>query len=674
MGALNKIRRALRGEVRLSTVAFEALRRVRVSVQSRRERAYLKQVVDRSPKLAARFQLTFAEDLVTHFRERKQSLCLAPFTNAATAELQRDHFPRETRALVLSANKIVDEHSWPLLGFGERDFGHPIEWLRDPLSGHVWELDYHREIGLFRSDGSDARVLWELNRLGHLVTLGRAYKVTGDERFSLEFFAQLEHWSKQNPVGFGPNWTCAMEVALRAINLLAAFEFFRNSEHLTLTRLELLLSLLEKHGEHISRNLEFSYIATSNHYLTDVVGLLWLGVLLPELVVSRQWKSFGLREMLREMDKQILPDGADFESSTGYHRYILELLLYSFILCRENHIQIEQKYWNKLRQMLRYTASYLRPDGCAPLIGDSDSGQVLPLQRRRADDHAYLLGIGAVVFNDASLKVPHSTASEELLWLLGHKAVNEFERMHAGAPAESVAFADAGTYIMRHDHLYLCFNTNGAGINGRGSHGHNDALSIELSAHGRAFIVDPGSYIYTGDLEERHRFRSTAFHSTVEIDQTDQSTTQKSMPFVIGNEARPETVLWETAAQLDRVVARHFGYGRLIHQRSVAFYKNEARWVLEDEFFGEGEHDFAVRFHLAPGLEVRSDEDVVVLDPETGMGIRIHAATLELRPVIESQPVSRDYGELTESVSVCWRYRGQPIKMIWEIETAETQR
>ena len=66
------------------------------------------------------------------------------------------------------------------------------------------------------------------------------------------------------------------------------------------------------------------------------------------------------------------------EASTGYHRFVLELLLYSFILCRENKIEIDKKYWRKLHQMLVYVKAYLRPDGFAPLIGDTDGGQVLP--------------------------------------------------------------------------------------------------------------------------------------------------------------------------------------------------------------------------------------------------------------------------------------------------------
>jgi hypothetical protein len=50
-----------------------------------------------------------------------------------------------------------------------------------------------------------------------------------------------------------------------------------------------------------------------------------MGVMLPEFVDSEYFYDLGFGELLSEMDKQVLPDGADFESSTGYHRYALEL-------------------------------------------------------------------------------------------------------------------------------------------------------------------------------------------------------------------------------------------------------------------------------------------------------------------------------------------------------------
>lgn len=594
MSVTQKLKRALRGEVKLTTAAREAIRRSRVAALSRRERATLDQ--DQPLSLAQPFSQMTPAELLSHFQHRKQirfsiQPALNPFAKA--------------------------------------------EWRRDPRSNYLWPLDYHRDIELFRADGSDVRVVWELNRMGHLLRLDDP----------AEFLNQLRSWTTENPYGRGPNWICAMEVALRAMNIVTAFDRFRTSPQVDAEALQFVLHLLQQHGRYIENNLEFSYIATSNHYLSDVTGLLWLGVLLPELKEAESWKTFGLTELLREMDKQILPDGADYESSTGYHRFVLELFLYSFALCRENRIDIPQQYRRKLRQMLEYVKAYIRPDGLAPLIGDTDGGQVLPFHEYDADDHAYLLDIGAQELNAPDLLFPQE---------------------------KSKAFPDTGIYIMRSSDCYLCFNASGAGIHGRGSHGHNDALSIEVSARGRAFIVDPGTYVYTANLEMRHAFRSTAYHSTVRIDGEEQNTTEVNTPFVIGNEAQPRVLEWQSNENYDKVVAEHYGYRRLrspvTHRRTVTFNKNECSWLIEDEFFGDGEHEFETWFHFAGGLqlEIRGAE-IEARDKEQNSGLLVRSLSLGEQPSLVDQHVSRNYGELIDSVSACWRISGQPGKLIWTL-------
>ena len=674
MSVFSKLKRAARGEVKPTTAALETLRRTRVALSRRRELGSLETIGSRSARLHDRFARMTGEELVAHFRGRSQPAFFLGFREQATGKTFERRFPNAANDLIAAANRICDDRRWALLGFGEKSFGDPIDWRRDPISGFVSPLTYHRDIQLLRDDGSDARVLWELNRLGHLITLAQVYRLTHDEKFTNEFVSQVSSWTQQNPYGLGPNWHCAMEVALRAMNLLAAFELFRDSPQITEQSLRQLLALFDRHGTYIRNNLEFSYIATSNHYFSDVIGLLWLGIVLPELRDAADWREFGYREMLAEMDKQVLPDGADFESSTGYHRYILELLLYSFLLCRLNKIDIPDRYWQKLRKMLEYVRGYLRPDGFAPLIGDSDSGQVMPMRQRAANDHAYLLALGAAVFNDSSLKLKAVDQTEELVWLSGEEGLSKFGSLPSSTDAlQSVSFPDAGLHILRHEDLYLSFNTTHAGINGRGSHGHNDALSIEVCAGGRVFIVDPGTFVYTGDLRSRHKFRSTAYHSTVEVDGQEQNTTNLNMPFVIGDEAQPKLLLWETGKQFDRVSAEHRGYQRLpnplTHRRTIAFNKSDRCWLIDDEFIGEGEHEFSIRFHFDAALEVTASErSVVAHDRTSGAGLAIRALTLESTPELQIQSISDDYGHQMESTTACWNVAGRLSKVSWSID------
>ncbi|MDT5271764.1 MAG: hypothetical protein QOH49_3950 [Acidobacteriota bacterium] len=608
-------------------------------------------------------------ELLEQFRTRASPRLFAGFEEDEGAReylsAKRDELEAEARAVV--------GHRWPLLGYGVREFGARVDWLREPASGVRWPLGFHGDVQLVRGDGSDVRVLWELNRLGHLLTLGRAYAAGGGEELAEEFFAQVESWCEQNPVGQGPNWACAMEVALRAVNLLAAFRLFRRSPALNEERLALLLALFDAHGRHVRRNLEYSYIAAGNHYLSDVAGLLWLGLLLPELSAAAAWRKFALKELLRELDRQVLPDGANWEASTGYHRFVAEIFLYTFILCQENGIRFGKSHWLKLRSMFVYMRAYLRPDGRAPLVGDSDGGQFLSLIRRDADDHAYLLAVGAAFLRDNSLKVSDD-APEEVFWLLGSEELRIYgERQREDATILHYAwFEHAGVCVLREGDLYLMLNASGAGLDGRGSHGHNDALSIEVSACGVSFIADPGTYVYTSNLRARHEFRSTAYHSTVVVDGYDQNTTPESAPFFNGDEARPRLLSFSTSEARDTASAEHRGYERLpavpvTHRRAVTFDKRERFWLIEDTLTGKGEHDFRFVFHAAPGREIHvRDSTVEILD--TASGARLVVASVEELGNVSLEPrwSSRDYGLKEESAAAVWKIKtAAPLCARW---------
>ena len=264
-------------------------------------------------------------------------------------------------------------------------------------------------------------------------------------------------------------------------------------------------------------------------------------------------------------------------------------------------------------------------------------------------------------------------SERELLWILGEQGLRDYQALPECPMPQSQAFPNAGIYILREDDLYLLFNASDSGVNGRGSHGHNDALSVEVSACGTAFIVDPGSFVYTADLSERHLFRSTAYHSTVQVDGAEQNSIDEAAPFVIGNEARPRVISWDRGAAADLVVAEHFGYQRLAqpvtHRRSVRFNKAGRHWLVEDELTGEGTHECAFRFHIAPGLETRIRPDGIVEVSDKINGARLLIAyqqpdhqrgqsiASELETKLEPQFSSNDYGAKEPSISACWSVR-----------------
>ena len=119
-------------------------------------------------------------------------------------------------------------------------------------------------------------------------------------------------------------------------------------------------------------------------------------------------------------------------------------------------------------------------------------------------------------------------------------------RRRAEAGASSVRsptarlFPDAGLAVLRTRTAWLLVTNGETGTRGFGNHKHNDLLSFEFHAEGGPWIVDPGSYVYTGDPEARNLHRSTAFHSTLQLGDLEQAEIRPDWLFRILSLSHPE--------------------------------------------------------------------------------------------------------------------------------------
>ncbi|OPX84857.1 MAG: Heparin-sulfate lyase precursor [Pelotomaculum sp. PtaB.Bin104] len=303
----------------------------------------------------------------------------------------------------------------------------PIDWHLDFKSGYRWSEDtWYLDIPYGHKPGVDIKVPWELARMQHLPQLVWAYALTKEKRvgikqpqlYAREFRNQVLDFIATNPPRFGVNWRCTMDVAIRIANWLLTYDLFRNyGEKFDDKFNAVFFRSIYEHGSHIINNLEWSQELRGNHYLSDIVGLLFVSAFLPSTPDTEMWLAFAVNELINEVELQFCPDGSNFEASTSYHRLSAELVVYATALVlglpqekqaafnKYNHRFLKVRprlklapitlyhlsdqdrltpfpawYFERLEKMAEFTMHITKPNGKIPQIGDNDSGRLFKLQ------------------------------------------------------------------------------------------------------------------------------------------------------------------------------------------------------------------------------------------------------------------------------------------------------
>ena len=568
---------------------------------------------------------------------------------AVVAAPFRMTFPGSVQAVVAEADRCC-AHEFDLLGSGPRRLGTTLPWRQDFKTGACWPRAYIADLE-YQSPvhESDVKVPWELSRFQHAVTLGQAWLFTGDERYRSEFVAQVDDFTRDNPWGYSVNWLCAMDVAIRAHNLQWGYHycFGPGSEASPAIALRFARALY-LHGEFIERHLEISDV-NGNHYLADAVGLVSVAALFRHSRAGERWFQLGRRMLREEILSQVHPDGVDFEQSIAYHRFVTEMFLTGFLILRRAGEDPEPVAWDRLSRMFDYIAAYTKPDGRAPLVGDADDGRMQKLAPRDVNDHRYLLSTGACLFDRPTLAAAAGRCWEETWWMLGSGAQERFDRLPPAASPQSQAFAEGGVYVLRAPGAHAIVDCAEVGMRGLGGHGHNDILSFELVLGGVAVVTDCGAFVYTADAVARDRFRATAAHNGVQVDEEEVNRFFSPTDlWRLRNDARPLDVVWRPRGMGGVVAAAHTGYERLHdpvrHRRTCAMSEDGSLFAIEDALQAAGRHRYTWRFHLEPGATAMHDgQDATILSNGRTILI-VSVAPSDLVLSLEDGWVSPSYG------------------------------
>lgn len=565
----------------------------------------------------------------------------------------------DKKSILFHANQTL-EHKFNYLGSGWTRIN-PIDWHTDFISGHTWNPgEFYRKYTCINPDGGyDIKVVWELSRCHHLLWLAEAYSLTNDRKYSKEVVAEIKDWIKNNPLMYSINWTCSMDVAIRAVNWMYAVGIIIDSGDIDDEFSDLIYKSLYEHGFYIINNLEKTIPYSGNHYLSDLTGLLFISVLYPDNFFARRWFRFALKEFKREALIQISPDGTNYEHSVSYHRLVSELFIYPFALLKRLNYVLSPEVESRFKLMIDYIASYTKKSGLSPLIADNDNGRLLPFTPRDFRKHGYMCNIGNALWRKRYNNSIEAAA--ESLYIAAGTTTNgnadgKFER------EDTQLFPDNRLAIIRDDEteLYVtnspAFLTSGStsvGAKG-GTHTHPDALSFELSFAGEDFIIDSGTYVYTSRPSLRNELRATVSHNTIVVDGLNQ------------NGFSDRDVFTQTIHTVGHILTADEGDNRKTVTGSYHFDDFSTSFIhfrtfevcggvvtIKDEVSGAGEHDLCLNFHIAPGVEVDDDGKHIMLRSTKGtVEMTVSEVGNLICPKIVDSLFSPSYGVLQKSKSV----------------------
>jgi len=363
-------------------------------------------------------------------------------------------------------------------------------------------------------------------------------------------------------------WACAMEVSLRATSVALTHGLVRDAADAPF-----LVDFLEEHCAWVAGHLEETGAIRTNHYAADLVGLVVVGALFPEL---RRWFDAFAPRLWEEIPRQCRADGTHFESSTGYHRLCAEMFLAAALAARAAGLSAPDRVERAVRGLFQSLAAMLKPSGEMPQIGDLDSCRALPLAPRTALDASFVA--------DAS--------APEWAWM------PSAQRFTAERRRDSAVLPDAGLAVLRSGDAWMCLSAGPNGQGGTGGHGHNVKNSVELSFGSFDVLVDRGTYVYARDPQERNARRGTAGHNTVQVDGLEQNRIIPGRLFALPDTARAGIAAMERRDGFELAAGEHRGYERsgIVHRRVAALREDCAAFV--DELRGRGEHLFQSRWYV----------------------------------------------------------------------------
>jgi hypothetical protein len=301
----------------------------------------------------------------------------------------------------------------------------------------------------------------------------------------------------------------------------------------------------------LNKRLEFHLLG--NHLLENAFSLLFAGIYFQE----KKFVDTAVKLLRRELNEQILDDGAHFELSPMYHCILLQRVLDGINLLQSNEHLIPD-----IEQLLREIA------------------------------FAMTNWLHAIRFSTGDLPMVNDAVHCE--YPNPDKLIDYAANL--GIQAKPSVLGDSGYRLLKTG-LFECFADVGQiGPSYIPGHAHADSLQTLLYIDGKPILVDPAVSTYQKN-SLRDEERGTWKHNTVTVNETNSSDVWGG--FRVGKRAKT-TILKD---EPNWVIAAQDGYSKLNTEHQREWVIDDEKIVIRDSINSKTSVNSVASFHFHPDIQ-----------------------------------------------------------------------
>ena len=445
--------------------------------------------------------------------------------------------------------------------------------------GYQPSYNYGKDINWEYWPVKDNELRWQLHRHKWFTPMGKAYRISSDEKYAKEWVFQYIDWIKKNPLvkmekeNF--ELVSAGEVKEDADNVHFAwrqlqdqtcqFLLFCPAEAFTPEFLTEFLVNYHRHGAYLFKN----YSAEGNHLLFEAQRMVYAGVFFPEFKDAATWRESGINILNREIKKQVYDDGGQYELDPHYHLAAINIFCKALRMadCNGFRNEFPAEYLDTVKKMIEFYTNICFPDYTNPCFSDAKLGDY---KSELANYRDWL-----TLFPDSEWIRYYATEGREgapLPYLSHGSLASGFFTLRSGWKK------DAAVMVVK------------AGPKGEW-HCQPDNGTFEFWFNGKNLFPDSGAYVYAGSdevMKLRNWFRQTRVHNTLTLDGRNFETTQSV------------TKLWQPEGREQILVTENPSYQGLKHRRTV-FFVDQTYYVIVDEAVGDAKGTVNLNYHFCEG-------------------------------------------------------------------------